>query len=49
MKAENVWRDFIKNGSPITYIEYSRLKLQEVKNAGNNQRVNNKSNGRQGK
>lgn len=49
MNAENAWKVFLENGSPIRYIEYSRLKLQEVNNAGNNQRVNNKSDGYQGK
>ena len=49
MNSENVWKDFIMNGSPIKYIEYSRQKLQEVNNADNNQRVDNKGDGCQGK
>lgn len=49
MNAENAWKKFLKNGSPLQYIEYSHLKLQEVNNAANNQRVNNKGDGYQGK
>lgn len=48
MNLEIAWKNFISNGSPLQYIEYSRLKLQEVNNADNNQGPNNKGDGCQG-
>ena len=48
MNVDNAWKNFVLTGSPLEYIEYSRLKLQEVKNADNNQGVNNKGEGCKG-
>lgn len=45
MNVENAWKNFIESGSPLEYIEYSRLKLQEVNNACDNQGTYNKSDG----
>ena len=49
MNVNDVWNKFITNGSPLSYIEYSKLKQQEVKDAQVHQSTCNKSDGCQGK
>lgn len=49
MNANEAWNKFIQGGSPLMFIEYSKLKVQEAKNAENNQSSCNKSDGCQGK
>ncbi len=49
MNANEAWNKFILSGSPLMFVEYSQLKIQEAKNAEDNQSACNKSNGCQGK
>ncbi len=49
MNVNEAWNIFTKNGSPLSYIEYSKLKMQEVENAEIHQGSCNKSDGCQGK
>lgn len=49
MDVSEAWNKFIENGSPICYIEYSKLKTQEANNANIYQGSCNQGDGCQGK
>ena len=49
MNLNEAWKNFISSGSPLQFIEYSKLKTQEELNAKNKQGFSNKGDGCQGK
>ncbi len=49
MNINEAWNNFISSGSPLEFIEYSKLKTREDINAKNKQGFSDKSDGCQGK
>ncbi len=49
MDLNEAWKNFISSGSPLEFIEYSKIKTQEAMNAENKQGFSNKGDGYQGK